>query len=62
MIQSFAVYQFYGLHAGSLGVAGSIDLVANRPAERALGTARDDFKRIALRNDPGDHLRDLLRV
>ena len=34
----------------------------HRPSERALGAARDDFKRIALRNDPGDHLRDLLGV
>jgi hypothetical protein len=34
----------------------------HRPTERAFGAARDDFKRIALRNDPGDHLRYLLGV
>ena len=34
----------------------------HRPAERALGAACDDFERIALRDDPGNHLRYLLGV
>jgi hypothetical protein len=31
-------------------------------AERALRAACDDFERIALGNDPGNHLRYLLRI